>query len=91
MNDPGERRPATFESPIDLPQRSRGVSEVTMVVDIEKAERLEMIAKKLGGFSVSITAQGGDSEGKVTVKIKNEDPNRPNDLDRFWARVNEKD
>lgn len=88
MNDSGEEQPAVFVPHIDLLQIRPDVNEVSMVVDMEKAKRLEVIAEKLGGFSVSIAAQGDGLEDKVTVHIKNTGhPNTPKDLDRLWAHV----
>lgn len=92
MSDSGEKQPAAFDPSVDLLQIRPDVTEVTMVVDIKKAERLDAIAKKMGDFSVSITAQGDGSADKVTVHIKNTGhPNTPKDLDRLWARVRAED
>ena len=88
MNDSGEKQSAVPVPYIDLLQIRPDVNEVSMVVDMEKAKRLGAIAEKLGGFSVSIAAQGDGSEDKVTVHIKNTGhPNTPKDLDRLWAHM----
>jgi predicted ATPase len=96
MNDPGEKKPVILYTRRGLLDSSPLNAEaVVRLIDVDKAEELQSVAKDLGSIAVTIVARSGDLFQRISSTEKEFGDVRPVEevpegkvIVRIWDEAN---